>query len=155
MSAGLCGKQKTFVDEGSPTYSVGRTIPAMRTVILVAVLFLPVGVLASTAQIDGNDLLKKCTPLGTDGRPAAETVTESLDVGYCAGYIAGVTDVERVWEGVEGNTSQSTHYCMPKEATNGQAPRILKKWLEDNPDKLHWRADLIIHKALLQAFPCK
>ena len=104
--------------------------------------------------MDGNDLLKKCAPLWTDGHTGVET-REQLDAAYCMGYVVGVTDVEAMWKAVEGKTAKGTHYCMPEEVNNGQILRILKKWLDDNPDKLHWRADLIIHRALLDAFPCK
>jgi len=76
-------------------------------------------------------------------------------MGYCAGYVSGVMDVEAVWNATEKGVSKATHYCIPKEANNGQVLRILKKWLDDNPAKLHWRADTIIHHALVEAFPCK
>jgi len=62
-----------------------------------------------------------------------------------------------MWKGVdkESHTRNAEHYCVPVEVSNGQAFKIVKKWLDDNPAKLHWRADTIIHVAFLQAFPCK
>jgi hypothetical protein len=44
--------------------------------------------------------------------------------------------------------------CRQRRTRRGQVMRIIKKWLDANPDKLHWRADTIIHRALLEAFPC-
>jgi len=83
-------------------------------------------------------------------------LTEKLDSGYCAGYIAGVLDVEAVWDKVEGKSSKASHDCPPAEGIpNEQVLRILKSWLDKNPEKLHWRADFIIHTALNEAFPCK
>lgn len=66
-------------------------------------------------------------------------------------------DVEAMWKGTDkaSHTRSPEHYCVPAEVNNGQVFRIVKKWLDDNPDKLHWRADTIIYVALLQAFPCK
>ncbi len=127
----------------------------MRTAILIGSLLLPLLAHASTAQMDGTDLLRKCAPLWADGRADVENSTERLDAGFCAGYVAGVTDAEAMWKAVEGKTSKATHYCVPEGATTAQGLRIVKKWLNDNPDKLHWRADFIIHQALLEAFPCK
>jgi hypothetical protein len=127
----------------------------MKNAILLGVLLLPLLCHASTAQMDGNDLLEKCRPWWMDTNNQPFSMTEALNTGFCAGYVAGVTDVEAVWSGVEKGTSKATHYCMPKEATNKQVLRILKKWLDNNPDKLHLRADTIIHMALLAAFPCK
>ena len=108
--------------------------------------------------MDGNEMLEKCKPFFNDisGTPnTTMTNTERINMGYCAGYLSGVTDVEAMWRVVEGATSRSTHYCMHEDVTNEQVLRILKKWLDKNPDKLHWRADDIIHAALLDAFPCK
>ena len=108
---------------------------------------------ASTASMDGNDLLKKCASWWGVKKDVEKV--DYLDTGFCAGYLAGVMDVEAMWKGVEDKESKSSHYCKPEEVTNGQVLQIIKKWLNDSPDKLHWRADTIIHQALLAAFPCK
>lgn len=109
--------------------------------------------------MDGNELLSKCKPFFNDigGSPQTDlTNAERLDLGYCAGYIAGVLDIDSSWEAVEGKSSKATHYCFPPEGIpNGQVLRILKRWLDKYPEKLHWRADIIIHTALMEAFPCK
>lgn len=109
---------------------------------------------ASTAQMDGNDLLHKCHYFFADDGSMPTTNMERIDMGFCAGYLSGVTDRERMWQGVEGRSSKGSHYCMPDEVNNGQVLRILKKWLDDHPNRLHERADLIIHIALRDAFPC-
>ena len=109
----------------------------------------------SNASIDGNDLLQKCTSLWAEGPFNPGDNTQRLDAGFCAGYVAGVTDSDAMWKAVEGKTSKSIQYCMPEAVTNGQILRIIKKWLDDNPEKLHWRADLIIHIKLVEAIPCK
>lgn len=127
----------------------------MKFVFALTILFLSPYAFASTAQIDGNDLIQKCHYFFTEDGSRATTDLEKLDEGFCAGYLSGVTDVEHMWKSVEGKSSKASHYCEPEEVTNGQILRILKKWLDDNPNKLHERADLIIHLALLEAFPCK
>ena len=93
----------------------------------------------------------------TFGAVAHSNDTALLNTGYCGGYIDGVTDVEAMWKAVDkkAGINAHDHYCMPEEVTNGQVLKILKKWLDNNPEKLHWRADSIIHAALLEAFPCK
>jgi hypothetical protein len=109
--------------------------------------------------MDGNDMLSKCKPFFDDimGTPnTSATFSEKLDSTYCAGYIAGVLDVEAAWRRVEGESSKATHYCLPADGIpNEQVLRILKKWLDKNPEKLHLRADFIVHAAILEAFPCK
>jgi hypothetical protein len=132
---------------------------AMRLLSLAFFLLASASCFASTAQMDGNDMLRKCKPFFDDiaGTPnTSTTFTEKLDSTYCAGYIAGVLDVEAVWRKLEGESSKATHYCLPADGIpNDQVLRILKKWLDNNPEKLHWRTDLIIHTALVKAFPCK
>lgn len=127
----------------------------MKFVFALTILFLSPYAFASTAELDGNDLLHKCHYFFTEDGSRAKTNLDILDEGFCAGYLSGVTDIERMWKLVEGKSSKASHYCMPEEVTNGQVLRILKKWLDDNPNKLHERADLIIHFALLEAFACK
>ena len=132
---------------------------AMKLLPLAFCLLASVTGFASTAAMDGNDMLRKCKPLFDDitGAPeTATTLTEKLDSGYCGGYIAGVLDVEAAWEKVEGKSSKASHYCLPAEGIpSEQVLRILKSWLDKNPEKLHWRADSLIHTALIEAFPCK
>lgn len=130
----------------------------MKALLLALLLTVPLSAVASTAQIDGNQLMAKCKFFFADvtgGAPDTLTNMERIDMGYCAGYVSGVTDLEAMWKGAEGKTTKATHYCMPTDATNGQMLLILKKWMENHPEKLHERADLIIHWALLEAFPCK
>jgi Rap1a immunity proteins len=127
----------------------------MKWLIVVVVLMFAPTSHASTAAIDGNQLLTKCHYLFADTSIDHASRMELIDTGFCAGYLSGVTDVEAMWKGVEGKGSKSAQYCMPLEVTNGQMLRIIKKWLDDNPSKLHERGDTIIHDALREAFPCK
>jgi hypothetical protein len=83
------------------------------------------------------------------------TNKERLDMGYCAGYLDGTTDVEQAWQWVEGKTSRAAHYCLPNESTKGQMLLIIKKWMDEHPEELHEQASFIIHEAFLKAFPCK
>lgn len=103
----------------------------------------------------GNDLLEKCKALFVDEMPDTMTDMDRIDTGYCAGYVDGVTSMEGMWKSVEGKTSHASHYCLPEEVPHGQVFKIIKRWLDINPDKLHWGAGTIIHSALLQAFPCR
>lgn len=106
----------------------------------------------------GNELMQKCRFFFADltgNTPATMTNSERIDMGYCAGYLDGVTDVEQTWDWVEGKSSKAAHYCMPNEVTKGQMLLVIKKWMEDHPAKLHEQASYLIHDAFLNAFPCK
>lgn len=45
--------------------------------------------------------------------------------------------------------------CVPANATVGQVARVLVKFLEDNPNRLHEPVGLLYMEALYDAFPCK
>lgn len=107
---------------------------------------------AASRGMDGNKMLEDCQPLFDDSlNPQGR---KALDAAYCAGYVDGVLETHGMWKAVEGKTSQAAHYCMPAEVPNGQVLKIIKKWLDENPERLHWSGEVIIHKALMQAFPC-
>jgi len=72
---------------------------------------------------------------------------------YCWGYVNGVVDayVKMV---LLDNIKRSV-WCFPKNYTVKQGTLVLKKWLEDNPDKLHLPARDIVSLAFIEAFECK
>ena len=106
----------------------------------------------------GNDLMQKCKFFFADltgNTPQTIKNKERIDMGYCAGYLDGATDVEQAWSWVEGTSSKATHFCLPNEATKGQMLLVIKKWMEDHPAELHKQASILIHEAFSNAFPCK
>jgi len=60
------------------------------------------------------------------------------------GFVAGVHDA-----------LEKTNFCTPAEVTVGQLLAIVKKYLADNPDKLHRNAVTLVIWAIEPAFPCK
>ena len=118
-------------------------------------LFLLVPLPSFASLTNGNDLLEKCKDVFSESAlTVAPTVTESMNAGYCIGYFAGVTETETFWSEVEP-AGKIKHYCFPEGVTQGEVYRIVKKWLDSNPDKLHFAAETIIHNALVSSFPCK
>ena len=127
----------------------------MKHILIVLLLCAPI-CMASTAQIDGNELVRRCKPFFDDVSGSGITTLsniERLNMGYCAGYIAAVLDLETMWQAVEGKTSRALHPCMPQDVPNEQVLKILKKGTDNHPEKLHERADSIIIWALVEAFP--
>jgi len=99
-------------------------------------------------------MLVKCAPLWSDDT-LPHGVEQATDMGYCAGYVAGVMDDENLWKNLEPH-GQAVHYCLPEEGIPmRQVMRVIKKWLDEHPEHLNERADMLIHAALLQAFTCK
>lgn len=66
-------------------------------------------------------------------------------IGFANGYIAAIADV----------ADETEIVCSPKEVTVGQMRLVTKRFMEQNPEKLHYSASSIVTFALMQAWPCK
>lgn len=102
------------------------------------------GVMAS----GGNELLKWCKNASSDN---AE-VRGSFTAGFCLGTMQTVGELlPFVNEGLD-----SVHkVCPPSAITNGQAAKIIVKYLQQNPEKLHLNGTALTIMALQNAYPCK
>jgi len=72
--------------------------------------------------------------------------------GYCSGYIIGVSDTAdtlALWDG------SPVLICIPDGVTAGQLWKVVVKYLNENPEKLHFAADSLVLAALEGAFPCE
>ncbi|PYY69967.1 hypothetical protein CRX42_13760 [Pseudomonas jessenii] len=106
-----------------------------------------------TANADGNDLLKSCQAavrmMDTDNLPP----NDSFEVGQCFGIVEGVRGVLFIYE---DKIPESLRVCLPKGGiNNGQAARIVSKYLHDNPKDLNLDSTLLTILALKTAYSCK
>ena len=69
----------------------------------------------------------------------------------CWGYIAGVNDNQM--SHVASGKLRS--YCLPQGVQFDQLAKVVRKYLEDNPAKLHLPGGILVISALEQAFPCR
>jgi hypothetical protein len=119
----------------------------MRSVLLTffscAFVVWPSTVHAQKNMTDGNYLLGSCqiTVRVTDDPKVKLDVYEALRDGYCRGIVEGVTDVSLI-------------VCASADVTFGQEIRVIVKFLNDHPEKLHLRNTKLVQEALAQAFPC-
>jgi hypothetical protein len=104
--------------------------------ITAAILF---GNSAFADYYSGNKLLEYCNP-DSSGR--------DICIGYVAG-IRGAIDTWNIWENIDSGI------CVPKEISLGQSIKVVVKYLETNPGKLHLSASSNVLNAFIDAFPCK
>lgn len=98
--------------------------------------------ITNTQAQDGNKLLQQCTAA------LDEKVSDPLYAGYCFGYIEGVRMAISVYS--------PKVFCLPSGGiTNGQAVRVVKKYLEDHPAKLHLDSFVLTVVSFKEAYPCK
>lgn len=142
---------------------------AYRGVIGIALLvqmFLPANLglaLASqeTAQdqnMAGVGLLRDCNDAmqlfdNPGSNPTASYASAGMCMGYLRGFIAGHISTESFYQ-ARFHFSSSL-ICLPKEWTTDQAVRIVVKWLNDHPERLHLNEGVLVMQAFQEAFPCK
>lgn len=70
---------------------------------------------------------------------------------WCGGYVSGVVDMNAVAAVRRG----SPVFCLPAHVTVQQAIDVVRKFLEDHPEKRHAAAADMVAEALSRGFPCK
>ncbi len=117
----------------------------MKRILLVAAV-LAAGVLVSGEAWakSGNELYKECTVEKTSSNYYIQTA-------YCFAYIRGVAET------LDDNSlvkNSIANFCLPNDATYGQALDVVKKWLSNNPQDRHLAAYSLVAYSLSKAWPC-
>ena len=112
----------------------------IKKLVTIAALAMLLGSPASYADfITGNKLVRYCEGWEED--------TATFQKGVCGGYVVGVFDAN------PGN-----RLCSPTNVTVdveiGQVVSIVRKYLKENPERLHNTAAVLVTAALAEAFPC-
>ena len=105
---------------------------------------------------DGHALLRQCRAyLGLleqiqAGRNEQAEVSYFHDASYCHGLIMGILIMNTAYR-VE--SPRTLPLCCPPELPE-QVGRVIVRYLETNPDKLHYPGTFLAVHALRNAFPC-
>ncbi|WP_341580825.1 Rap1a/Tai family immunity protein [Marinobacter metalliresistant] len=104
------------------------------------------------ANADGNDLLQKCNK----AVQFMDSPPENPDfgsIGFCLGMMQGITNLNSVYE---IRLEDEALFCGPEDGiNNGQATRIVVKYLKDNPQDLHQHEGVLAIAAFMDAYPCE
>jgi Rap1a immunity proteins len=93
-----------------------------------------------SAQSSANDMLSGCKGLIGDKTPP---LREALRQGRCAGYVAGLV------------YARSVFLCVPESATPEQGVRVVIRYIEARPERMHEPFGKLALEALEEAWPCK
>ncbi len=108
------------------------------------------------SHADGNELLTQCNNAVQilDGERKPNAPNDSpLAFGYCLGLMHGITETIRTYQVAYGHNEIA---CLPVNGLeNGQAARVVTKFLRDHPERLHQPDALLAIVAIKEAFPCK
>jgi hypothetical protein len=115
---------------------------------VVASLFLVCPAIAFGVHYsDGNHLQEVCNEAIKlfDSRDEADV----FNAGNCFGYIRAANDMYEVLV----NSSNRT-ICIPSGIRAKQLIRIVDKYLEEHPEKLHNVGSLLVYESFQESFPC-
>jgi len=123
------------------------------------------------SAIDGNKLLKECKAymnllnlrdVQDKDDPdvlRAEARGDYVNCTHCLGYVTGVVDDHFSCQINEPSSTAALdpkeHFCLPDGVNPNQTVRVIAKWLEDHPARLHEGAIELVLSALKDNFPCK
>jgi Rap1a immunity proteins len=94
----------------------------------------------------GNDLVASC----------AEK-TGTYEQGACLGFIHGVIGRFDMGssgqQSIEHKGSPTVDLCVPNGVSNAQIIKVIMAYADKHPEQLHYPADLIVTKAIADAWP--
>lgn len=120
--------------------------------LLLAILGVLVAIWFPKARADGNGLLAECNLVvrAMDNGEMPST-RDGLKVGKCLGLVQGITNLNMVYQVTDRG---SALFCLPDDGiNNGQAARIVVKYMKENPSELHKEDSLIAIAAFIDAYP--
>lgn len=126
--------------------------PIVRRFTLSAVLLLLASVgIAQQAQAeekhDGRWLQKVCREADKD-----TGTRDYQDAGWCMGYIDGFLDGWSDLALVTGHGHMGP--CVPSGVSYGQLVKVVRKYLDDHPERLHMSSRHLVIFSINTAFPC-
>ena len=132
----------------------------MKTLAVVLVIALAgVSAPAQKTIVDGNSLDDHCRYSRQSDNGVKLSDIEFGKASFCVGYIRGVLD--EIW--TQANRPDEIgiknvgrpKICVSDEISNTQAIKVVAKYLQNNPAKLHLAANYLIRISMEEAFPCK
>src|SRR2546430_10833567 len=109
---------------------------------------------------DGNALLRQCTyALRADEEPTPNIgLGGAFSAGLCIGLVQGMLDLNTAYTAYYQATNNTTRplFCVPVGASiaSEQGVRIILRYLQTNPERLHQTGSVLALQALREAFPC-
>lgn len=122
--------------------------------ILAIGLVLLVKPVPALAEDDGNDLLRKCVAAEKAADGANQGEREAVDAIDCMSYLQGILDMNMLYQAALNKPKPQTFFCLPTNIKNGQAARIVVKYLRAHPEQLHRSGAILAVTAFAEAFPC-
>lgn len=119
----------------------------------VRMIALPAVLVSGGAMADGNTFLQQCQQSVRAMDDPTPRPTDILGIGRCIGMVEGVMNTMTIFK---SSLPDNLQVCFPKNGiNNGQAARIVNKFLHDNPKMLDQNVTFLTIVAFRAAYPCK
>jgi hypothetical protein len=125
---------------------------AIVVLVLVAVTAALAGAPAAKA-LNGHQLLELC-PDALRALEQPNANVNDFNAGYCIGLIMGILDVNVAYQHFPNQTQ--VLFCDPRDGTTGMPKfvRIILRYLQTHPERLHLYSTALAIEAMQEAFPC-
>jgi len=116
----------------------------MRVILLILSLVVSLNVSATDT---GNVLLADCAEVM---EPRSDKNINILNASVCVSFIHGM----RIATDIHQHQLKVSLFCTPHKVSAMQTVRIVYKYLQEHPEKLHESKNWLVLYALEEAFPC-
>jgi hypothetical protein len=104
---------------------------------------------ASHVSDSGNGFLEACKSVERDFDQ-----NHAFDSGICMGWIQGFVEGLTVSDEFRQTPAEKRMICPSKEVTLIQFFRVVKKHIDEQPERAHLATRYLASEALVKAFPC-
>ena len=120
----------------------------IRALALVCLIIASAGTGAYTGGtfIEGGELRSMCEGIDVDGN-----ASNTMAVG-CSQFVIGVHDTMSTL--TFGGLLEKGFVCFPKDYSGPKLSLAVKKYLNDNPDKMAEPANILVAVAFVENYPC-
>ena len=117
-------------------------------IIFLALLVVTIPISATARGSDGNNLKRMCDQVKKieEGKKNASRFDAGMPLATIGAYSDAIRDIKAL--------QNMRMPCMPVGVNYGQREAVVRKYLEEHPEKWHLTYQKIIIEAMLEAFPC-
>jgi hypothetical protein len=127
---------------------------AMRFSIALVALIVAAATTAEAQDTQSADtIIRGCRSLVSDS--TIDDPTDSFLAGICAGTIDGLAYEASILKLSSASAPHAEVFCIPKEIKIDQQIRVVVKYIDARPERMHERFALLALLALIEACPCQ
>jgi hypothetical protein len=124
----------------------------MKKIRLILLALLLVSPMAKNVHgYTGNDMQKYCkAEIYSQDNQKYKDMQGTVDGSMCLAYLTGVQETHDSFS----QDLMKKVFCIPNGVSTAQKIRVVLKYMELHPEKLHISAEYHVIKAFMEAFPC-